>query len=250
MVTRSLCLLLLLALSAAAQTPRIPQPESVNRNGLAGMWLVPGYQTGNGLTPTQARDASGRGNHGATVGSPNYGVIYSRAAIMFNGSSQYLNNTNAPSLDVADKQLTAMAWILVTTNQPSTVGMICAKQRGSTYTYSLNVRADQPNKPGFSLYNGTLNPEVWASQAISFGRWYHIAGVYNGTTMNIYVDGLVAASPVNTTIDISSAFHTFRVGRNAGSGTSFYFNGSIHDVRIYKRALTAAEIRAIYRGIQ
>ena len=89
MVTRILIILLALAVSASAQ--RICPPNQVNRNGLVGRWLVPGKQTGNVAFPTLCLDDSGNGNHGSTVSSPNYGIIFSLPAMTFNGSSQYVD---------------------------------------------------------------------------------------------------------------------------------------------------------------
>ena len=105
---RSLIILLALTVSVSAQ--RICPPNQVNRNGLVGRWLVPGKQTGAVATPTLCLDDSNKGNHGTTVASPNYGVIFSRAAMTFNGSSQYVSVPNNSALKPS-LPITISAWV-------------------------------------------------------------------------------------------------------------------------------------------
>jgi hypothetical protein len=72
-----------------------------------------------------------------------------------------------------------------------------------------------------------------------------VAGVYNAPaqTLDIYVNGVldngtlvgtVPAAQVNSSVNVN-------IGRRTGG---MYFNGIIDEVRVYNRALTAAEIQA------
>jgi hypothetical protein len=254
MVTRSLCLLFLLALSASAQTPRIPPPESVNRNGLIGRWLVPGYQTGNGLTPTQAWDASGKGNHGTTVASPNYGVVYSRVAMALNGSSQYVifpdSTTNSnPLWATVASQFTVSAWISIV-QTGATQGIITRDRGASTNNRFLQMWVAANGKPTLYLaeYNGVNPILISSATTLSTGVWYNLVVTYNAVDgARLFLNAaMVAASTTKPTLTTNPAYAT-RIGSLVGGA---FFNGALSDVRIYNRALTAAEISAIYRGLQ
>jgi hypothetical protein len=75
------------------------------------------------------------------------------------------------------------------------------------------------------------------------GVWHHLAASYDGTTATVYVDGQpvglgAAASAGSTTVS------RLRIGDLAFPG--YYFKGVIDEVRLYDRALSAADITAIY----
>ena len=249
MVTRILIILFALTLSASAQ--RICPPNQVNRNGLVGRWLVPGKQTGNVATPTLCLDDSGKGNHGTVVSNANYGIIFSRPAMTFNGSSQYVVNTNVSSALNVGNNITISAWA-----RPTAVG-----QSGGSDVAGLAISASAPFGPAgiewnsasqFSFFTGATDntTDSLTSGAKALNTWHHVAVTYDGTTKRIYVNGtlensLTYAKSLKYTnplyLDIGS-FVLYLVGN--------YFTGSIDDVRIYNRALSAAEIRAIYQGEQ
>jgi hypothetical protein len=242
-LTRTLTLLLLLTLSASAQTPRIPPPESVNRNGLVGRWLVPGYQTGNGLTPAKAMDASGNGNHGTTVNSPNYGVIYSRAAMTFTASSsQYVLCAKAALPTGGD--VTISLWFQ-TTN--TTAPQVVCSQYADPYPkerifFELN-RTGYGGKVGI-FHNGILH---YSTQPFSVGKWNHLVFVRSQGYFTIYQNGVVVLSPSATSVGFQQT--AFKIGVSATENAD-YFTGTLCDVRVYNRAWLASEVSAAYRGLQ
>ena len=251
MVTRILIILFALTLSASAQ--RICPPNQVNRNGLVGRWLVPGKQTGSVAQPTLCLDDSGKGNHGTTVSSPNYGTKVSRPAMTFNGSSQYVLFTDAAALKPS--QITLSAWIYITQN-PSGAYYIVERPKNTYSSYILEV--DGNGKLNFNIGYTDSNPYIKtlvSSGALSLNTWHHVAGTYDLTNMFVYIDGVPTSTSFSSGIlynNSSSGATGPRIGvHDNGSGQSgTFFNGSINDVRIYNRALSALEIRAIYQGKQ
>ncbi|TDS17581.1 DUF1735 and LamG domain-containing protein [Sphingobacterium paludis] len=71
--------------------------------------------------------------------------------------------------------------------------------------------------------------------------WYHLAAVYDGSQMRVYVDGQLAGSlAVSRTIDLTSMWAGgFHFGYSAGGR---YLDGAISEARIWSRALSQAEI--------
>ena len=95
---------------------------------------------------------------------------------------------------------------------------------------------------------GIASPSATASanyldsgRAPAVGRWQHVAATYDGTTARFYIDGDEVASKVFTgNVGNSNAW---RIGAY-GSTPNGFFDGSVDDVRIYDRALSASEIAA------
>ena len=87
--------------------------------------------------------------------------------------------------------------------------------------------------------------------AISTGVWYHLAGVYDSTAHSetLYLNGVSVASFDATGLaPQSSSGHKPGIGVELGAVTSHYTNGTIDDVRIYNRALSASEVWRLYNG--
>lgn len=80
-----------------------------------------------------------------------------------------------------------------------------------------------------------------ASGAVTAGTWHHLLGTYDGTNVVVYIDG-VHAQTTNHPGNISGLNSALVFGTFA----SAYFAGTLDDVRIYNRVVTAAEISDLY----
>jgi hypothetical protein len=81
------------------------------------------------------------------------------------------------------------------------------------------------------------------------GQWHHVAGVLpslpapDATNLVLYVDGIVEALSSVTASPISTDLASATIGIDSQSR---YFTGVIDEVRIYPRALSGAEVAALY----
>jgi hypothetical protein len=80
------------------------------------------------------------------------------------------------------------------------------------------------------------------------GQWHHIATVIDGVTVKLYFDGVEKCSLANTASLVYDKANDLWVGRHGDGKDLFDFDGNIDDVRIYARALAAAEIAALAAG--
>jgi hypothetical protein len=78
------------------------------------------------------------------------------------------------------------------------------------------------------------------------GTWHHYAGTYDGTTVSIYLDGVLVASSSYTGGAIALSGNDINIARNPAYGGDF-FAGVLADVRLYGRALSASEIRTLFQ---
>ena len=78
-------------------------------------------------------------------------------------------------------------------------------------------------------------------------RWHHLAGTYDGSKLNLYIDGVARASVAATGNIADSSARSLNIGRFSEGG--FLFKGVIDDVQIYNRALSATEIQQLYNAV-
>lgn len=186
-----------------------PTPPS----GLVSWW------TGNGTTA----DANGV-NNGALSGNASYAPgIFGQA---FNFAGGYLTVLDSPSLDFAPgAAMTVEMWVQRT--QPGYPAYYFGK-RVSCGTYNYQSPSDQ-------FTAGTAyDPPV--------GVWRHYAWVFTGTEMLGYVNGALVYRTQTTLGPINAA--ALFIGSSGTCNQPFY--GLIDEARLYNRALTAAEVAAVY----
>jgi hypothetical protein len=75
------------------------------------------------------------------------------------------------------------------------------------------------------------------------GRCYHLVNTYDGSTLSLYVDGLLVRSQAKSG-SINYESKPLYIGTSATN--SFYMKGKVDDVRIYSRALSAQEVNDLY----
>lgn len=92
--------------------------------------------------------------------------------------------------------------------------------------------------------NKIARPAVPATE-VPVGKWYHIAGVYDGSNASIYLNGM-KKDQVPFTGELRNG-QVCAIGRK-GMVDKEYWMGDMDDLAIWKRALTPAEISALASG--
>jgi prepilin-type N-terminal cleavage/methylation domain-containing protein len=160
--------------------------------------------------------------------------------LQFNGSSSYVDCGYNQLFDIT-KNITISVWAKGT-------GTIVNKG-GEPETYSVCIRS---NKAVFyrELQDGT-NEYLTGAMNVDITKWHNIVAVDDGSLMYIYVDGKRdpnTLSSVGWLAGIDSS--PLRIGHVGASGSEAaaagYFNGSIDEVRIYNKNMTAYQIREEY----
>jgi hypothetical protein len=207
-----------------------------------GLVLALGFNEGSG---TIATDASGNGNNGGLVnGAAWSNAGHTGAAISFTANG-WVTVTDAASLDLTDG-MTLEAWI----NPTSGTGWrsVMLKEATSALSYAL-YSANNASRPGVWIRgSGSADEFVLGTAAVPPNAWTHVAAAYDGTTLRFFINGVQVASKASPG-PITKSSGPLRIGGNSIWGE--YFRGLIDDVRIYNRALTAAEIQTdMTEGIQ
>lgn len=136
----------------------------------------------------------------------------------------------------------------------STFGHILGKGRDSENSYYFTAN-NGPNQDfdAFSVFNAPQSSVLSITPAEA-QKWHHAASIYDkaGKMLYVYVDGALAASEMVVGSDfIFNNVHPLVLGRHCtnanGCGTfPYFFNGWIDDVRLYARALDAADVTELY----
>ncbi len=253
---RSFLFLALLAASFSAAPPAHAAGLSLppNNLGLVGYWS---FNEGSGSI---AHDFSGNGNTGTLVNSPTWTTGKLGQALSFNGTSQYVNLGNSAPLQITGV-ITLSAWVNVssfpaidTGVEPYGNGYIIGKGYDSTYEgYYLRIfhKSDGTYHLQSGSYGGGTNSNTdWTFSTGTWktGTWHHVVGLYDGSNWKLYFDGVAVSSTAAAYGALTTAKSAF-IGATDIAGTiRRYFTGTIDDVRVYNRALGAAEVQALYKS--
>ncbi|GAA4352150.1 hypothetical protein GCM10023185_11540 [Hymenobacter saemangeumensis] len=154
-------------------------------------------------------------------------------ALNFNGTNQYAEGTN-PLLPLGNAARTLEAWV-----NPNTAG-----QGAVIFNYGTptsNQRSGLLISGGRLYYVGEFNDQVGVS-VLPVGTWSHVAATYDGTTLRLYVNGVLEATKSQAGNPFNTTGTTLRIGRRSLPQDGEYLNGRVDEVRVWNRQLTAAEI--------
>jgi hypothetical protein len=246
MVTRSLCLLVLLALSASAQTPRIPPPESVNRNGLVRRWFVAGMQAGDGSLPASFL---GPASAATNVNGVVWTTFLGRSMAWFSATGQN-SFASAPSLGFLAPPATFVGFICITNNQQQYDGIIGARVNATGGNWLFHFATG--NKITFTFSNLPAEYDFAGGPVVPLNRVVLVAAVLhtNLTRLVLIESGGIGATNIVKTNTPRALNGRVDIGYDTASGRVSNMQGLLSDWRVYSIALRDADLINIYRGLQ
>ena len=203
---------------------------------VSGLVAAYAFNEGSGTTVT---DSSGNGNNGVLSGAIWTNAGRFGSALSFNGTNSWVTINDAASLDMTNA-VTLEAWV-----QPIVpVGWQAAviKELPTDLSYALYVNTDEDQPVGTVGIGGTNFAVNDASEdgQVPMYTWTHLAVTFDGSTLRLYDNGIQVNS-INAGGKMRTGAGPLRIGGDSVWGE--YFNGLIDEVRVYNRALSAAEIQ-------
>lgn len=211
------------------------------------------YLNFNEAKGTIAHDLSGYGSNGTFYGETfNDGTSYSSStptdlhtssgkygnALFFNGINDYVSVPTSTSIDPAGgmAQITMATWVY---DASGTGNYQIAVMKGITDA-EIDVLPES-NVVRWGITNITGNRTVKDTNVgFVLNKWFHLAITYDGSSIKLYVNGTLQDSQ-SATGNIRSSGTGILLGSYQNS---YWFNGTIDEVRIYNRTLNQTEIQA------
>ena len=167
--------------------------------------------------------------------------IIQNYSVHLNGSTEWINFPNTANVAFPNV-FTLEAWVKQEHQQTAKI-----IQKGDWDGFSLGV----------DLYHGWMTSvcnTAMSATNVSWGKgqpvlnkWYHLAATFDGTTLKLFVDGvLINSSTVTGGLHVNG--RTFNIGSDNGSQK--FFKGNLDNVAMWNVALPATDIvKTIDNGI-
>lgn len=183
-------------------------------------------------------------NH-ATPYGPTATTGISGKARSFNGSSDYILIPASPSLDL--QTFTIEAWVYAANFNQS--GFLFEKTTNGSVNTQYSAFFNGSDTFYFRTHNTAAAEDDLTFTTSSYfknNQWNHVAATYDGFTKAVYVNGVLANSKAYTQTLATNPNGTAIIGAY-GSGTSYFFNGKIDEVRISDKARSQEDVAERYR---
>lgn len=215
----------------------------INR-GLSGWWLF------NERAGSRIADISGNGNHGNTTNvdlTSAWGGSLQGGSLSLDGVDDRVVVTKSQSLSPLTS-ISVVGWV----NGPTPDG---TEYLFSHYDPSVERAwamrgVNSVTSVQILLYNTAAQTKNYRSSLATFdGTWHQTAFTFDGpsSTLKLYGDGQLDSNPNVITDDAITELHDADAEIRFGSRINAEFwKGSVSDLRIYNRALTAGEIRDLH----
>lgn len=198
---------------------------------------------------TTATDSSGNGHHGTLVNAPVWEPSGGKidGSLNFNGTTQRVTVADEP-FNFGTGDFTVSFWMRSSHAAENNIwpAVVSKLASGNNNGYHIVLSALDDGDPYwvFHVADGT-QASVWEEFDVRDGQWHHLVGVRKGDMLYAYRNGILRGSgpgrpgSVNTSLNLT-------LGGMPSYHACCRYTGSLDDVRIYNRALTAGEIAALF----
>ncbi len=213
-----------------------------------------------GENDTRVYDFSGFENNGTVSGAVFNASGKLSGAYSFDGVDDYINVGTEPTYESGATAISISTWVYVgPPNFDGGVDLIMDSS-GASANPGFWLSVEDRNGGGVSAGINTFKTEVASSgggyinarmpnNVINSSRWYFIAVTYNSSdNIKMYLDG------IEQVLSIADSGSGNYVPKNANlyigcvnTGNTYCFNGSIDEVAIWNRSLSASEILTLYK---
>jgi hypothetical protein len=165
-------------------------------------------------------------------------------ALEFDGSDDYVEVKDDSGISFSGESFSVSAWIYSQESNQFVTGILGNSDfEAGGYTISSPANAndiifltnDDSSQYAAKKDNSAIPPDDWT----------HVAGVFDGSTLELYVDGDLEDTGNG---DITDNSNNLRIGTSTQGGHGGTFNGIIDDVRIYPYALSHEQVKKVMNG--
>jgi hypothetical protein len=186
------------------------------------------------------------GRNFTTFGSPTLGsagpLLAGDNAVVFNGTSAYLNTPYAAALNPS-APFSAEAWVRWDGGNPTAYTfVVCTVSSGNMTGWGF-IKQSNTQLLYLVWGDGSVQKIVNGVNMVS-GTWYHAVFTHDGTTGRFYINGVSAGAPMSA-VFVPSSTMPLRICAAPYSVSGFH-NGAVDEIALYNVVLTPAQILAHY----
>ena len=182
-------------------------------------------------------------NNGIIMGGARVTTGKAGEALDFDGTDDHVDCGDGASLNITNS-ITVEFWI--NPRNGAVNGHVVSKGQWGAGGYWVQHGGALANETNFiyfyaqNVYQGGIAPK----DTTTVNTWQHIVVTYDGASIKAYKDGVLVNSEVANDI-IKPSSRKLMIGKYAAANLN-YFNGILDEIRLYNRALTAAEVQQNY----
>jgi hypothetical protein len=213
-----------------------PYANAVAADGPVSYWRL-GESAGTVAADSMATN-TGAYLHGVTLRSSSLLPSDSaNLAASFDGADDIVSVPSSDSLRLTNA-VSVEAWI-----RPTAIPASGSFASLATKAESYSLQMNGPLLEFTTMRNGTRRRVQAAAGAIVAGQAYHVVGTFDGATQRLYINGAqVASAAFSGAISVNSN----RLVLGSWDAASEFFSGTLDDVAVYAKVLTAAQIASHY----
>lgn len=214
--------------------------------------LIAYYPFNGNANDVTGNNLNGIVRNGAQLTTDRYNIANS--AYFFDGIDDYIEISDNGKL--SPKAITISALINTETATPQSIVGKIEYSTGFAATYHLGINYDVQYGYFFGVtpfsascfqqypYDPS-NPFAKTTNSFSTYQWHCLVGTFQDSLLKIYVDGVLQDTKVTNYKDLIQCSNTQLLIGSWWVGDNLKFKGKIDEVRVYDRALNAAEVVAL-----
>lgn len=199
---------------------------------------------------------SAKSNDGTVQGGATYVAGKEGQAFSFNGTTGHILVPDSANLDVTN-QFTLSAWVnpksLMDAPPFPGKGAIISKIGGGGGDNGYQYGLANNNKGLWCQFNAA--GEFWPANQVKadvtglvpLNKWTHVACTYDHARLTAYVNGKAVGTLQVGPKTVANTFSNLRI--SSDDNGNVYFDGLIDEAQVWKRALSAQEIKDVYNGV-
>lgn len=202
--------------------------------------------------PTYPRAADSKGSNTGdyrnevTLGAAGALTGDSNTAARFDGVNDYVQATGTTGLPTGAGVRSVELWFKTNSSARQVFFDYGTTAQNAKYALWLNAGGASMTAWGFG---GGADKNFPLPVAVNDGNWHQVVTTYDGTTLKLYVDGILRGSQAATRATVLDAYG-FNIGAVVtpnDSNSGGYFNGFLDEVSFYTTALSEEDITRHYQ---
>jgi len=206
-----------------------------------------GYWSFDDGTGTVAVDGSGNGNDGTLIGNPVWTDGICGTCYEGDGTGDCVSIPNSTDFQMGTDDFSVSLWVYVDSGIAITEAWLLSIITGGLYAFSI-YPINGAKRIYTYLSDGTNSASGYTgNSSLNLDQWNHIVVVWSRTDDKTYAylngeyDGSLDNSAVTGNVNPTGVLY---LGADGNGNNSLY--GKLDEVRIYNRALTPSEVKALY----